>query len=248
MSLHLRQILDRVSRPVYVKTAAEQPYYGDSYPVGTKEQVFVSCLRAADAAPHRLPELMKFAEFWNIEKDVDTAITQLKTATAAIEPSDEHYALVQTFEGQTLRKFAAYDQESTVKAGQAFFEHRNRYPLGWRKQAAARLLAFGDMHQVRWPETIGRYLEKAAGLGFPSADSIRDATIERLNATPPKHRDLSLKYAKAMEELAACPGVRSDDELVKIAIEVTAQYDDHTGLHKRYGDNVSLPEEMLQVR
>ena len=59
------------------------------------------------------------ATFWGIREECDRAVTKLAEWRPAAIP-DSDYALLQSHGGKTVRKYAAYDADSTVAASIAF--------------------------------------------------------------------------------------------------------------------------------
>ncbi len=254
-----------VGCPPYAKTASEQGEtkpcpplaYGDLdgrlYPCHTKEAAFNSCILAADAGVTADVEanLKKLAHFWGISDDVSAAwtkIAELKVKTASPdELGDDEYALVQEHGGKKIRKFAAFDMESTVSAAEAFYSKRHNYPFAWRKEAATRLLKMSSQHAVILPAYIQTYLLKAACVARPTADSVDEGLVQRMNLAHSREDDVMDKVASLLNKVASAPD-DFDSETVGEILALVDEADREVKLAQHYeSGRVTLPEEMLVV-
>jgi len=249
MSTQLHQTLLRFGRPSYVKAASEQPY---REPVGyltkSREDTYLSWCRALqdNAGADVTQKIAEAGVFWGIKADLDHAAAVWKTANATREPSDDEFALVQDYRGSKVRKFAAYDSASTVKAAESFYDHRTKYPYTWRKEAAVTLLRKTAEYKAVLPDYVNTYLHKAAGFGYPTVESVDAAMGSRLGHTGHKHSETTNKLAEVLGMIADNPVLRYNDELVKTAMQVMDQFDHETGVSRHYG-RIPMPEDMIGV-
>lgn len=232
--------------PALLKVASAETQTGFS----TRESTFATFVKTFVEAPNS-PSMLachKYASFWGISEDC--AIAQKKLAewrppTPEAE-AEESYIIREEFNGKPVRKYAAFDQASTSAAAQAFYESRANYPLAWRKMAAARLIKKAEEHSVTLPAFIETYLYKAAGLGYPTADSINSMILDRYSASTKNstHRELFDKLAAALSLLSE-PENRTNMGLVKQAIAALEDYDVECDLTPRYESGVAMPEELI---
>ncbi len=188
-----------------------------------------------------------FCRLWNIENDIKEAEAKLAAHKNPAELTDEAFALVQTHQGQKIRKFASVDATTTVEAAIAFHEHRHQYPYAWRKEAAERLLKAASAHQACLPEYVAIYLTKAAGHASPTTDSIDDVMVSRSSRTPQSMRDLSDAFIGAMDKVATDEAAHQDPEIVDLTLRAIDSYDREVKLAGYYGHGLELPEEMLVI-
>jgi hypothetical protein len=249
MSSQLHQTLLRFGRPAYVKAASEQPYREPvGYPTRSREDTYLSWCRALQdgAGADVTQKIAEAGTFWGIKEDLDHAAKVWKTANETRQPTDDEYALVQEYRGGKVRKFAAYDAESTVKAAEAFYDHRAKYPYAWRKEAATTLLRKAASYKAVLPAYVDTYLHKAAGFGYPTVESIDAAMGSRLGHVGHKHSETTDKLAEVLGMIADSPVLRYNDELVKTAMQIMDQFDHETGVSRHYGA-IPMPEDMIGV-
>lgn len=251
MSAELHRMLAIMGRPAYVKTAAEQPHRerGSDYPINSRESTYLSWCTALSksASTSEMNTIETAGKFWGIHSDLVSAQQKWAEATETRQPVDDDFVVVQEHRGQKVRKFAAYDASSTVKAAESFYDHRIKYPFSWRKEASVRLLQKAAEFKAALPEYIDNYLHKAAGLGFPTNESVERSLSSRMNKVAAKHEEAMNKLATVLGMIADNPALRFNDELVKTALSVMDQFDTETGANRHYGSGVSLPEEMIGV-
>ena len=226
---------------------------GRKYPCHTKTAAFESALLAADdqvTNPEVLSKLAEFASFWGITQDVTESMAKVAATKVSASPdelSDDEYALVQTHNGQKIRKFASFDVESTVAAAEAFYRQRASFPFAWRKTASERLLATAEKHGVILPAFVDTYLKQAACLGRPTADSVDEGYAQRFEVSHKRDDDVMGKLGTVLDAVAKAP--ESFDQ-VKIAavLDVVDGVDREIKLAQHYDTGrVGLPEEMLVV-
>lgn len=266
----LHVLLGVTGRPSYVKAASEQvaedaPVLPQAcadgihgrLPCNSKEATFLSAAKVASARAAGKPYnteteqgIMKFARFWQITDDV--VATQQKIAAAA-EPrtlGSSDFALNEVSQGTVLKKYAAYDGDTTTRAASAFYENRHKYPLPWRQKTAKELIAratrFGVIGEI--PGNVSTYLHKAAGYAFPSQEAIANSLVCRLNRLPGSKKVASEKLAAALGAIADAPHLRYNHELVQDVLTLTDRFDRELKLASHYSDDdVTLPEEMLDL-
>lgn len=262
----LHTLLSIAGRPSYVKHASEQENrdpaaatacadgFGGRFPCTDREQTYVSALKIAAAqadgedVEDALVGIRKFARFWQIGDDVDAALTKLGQHFEPVEIPDDAYALDVEVRGERLRKYAAFNDPSTYRAAEGFYENRFRYPLEWREKVARVLLKRAGEFGTVIPEHINDYLYKAAGFGFPTPESIEAGLIDRLNRLPPNRKEASVKLASALGTIADSPHLRYNHDLVRDVLDITDRFDREMKLAAHYeSGDVSLPEEMLGI-
>lgn len=265
LNLHqLHRIVGVTTCPAYVKTAAEQvdtpscPANGWAdpirrmYPCHTKAATYCSYALAADAneGTDTVEAIRKFASFWGIEQDlgpIDAAVATARRVVSYDEMPDRDFALVQKHAGQTLRKFAAFDGESTFQAACAFATNCWRYPLAWRKQAAVNILARAEKHDVVLPDYALDRLQKSAGFALPSQESLDGMLLDRLNLLGIRHNDAQVKLSSAVEAIGSSP-LCHDHEAVGALLDAVDSFDREFKLAQHYeGGRLALPEDALVV-
>lgn len=184
------------------------------------------------------------AAFWKIADECQEAVRKLGEWRLPDTP-DHVFALVKGDGEGRIRKFASYDKDSTFEAAIAFCDQRPNMPLEWRKEAACRLLARARAHGTELPKYAEDQLHKSACLGYPTEESLEASMVCRINAI--KNTQLNEKLAEAMCGMIDNPSARYDDELVKAAIDMLEGVDVEAGLTDRYGDDISLPEDMIET-
>jgi hypothetical protein len=262
----LHTLLNVAGKPAYVKAAAEQVHhggvdargcadgFGHQYPCTDRESTYVSALKIAAAEADGVDVtdakagLMKFARFWQIEDDVEAALTKVAAHFAEEPIPEDAYALDVEVNGQRLRKFAAYSPMTTVAAATAFYDNRFRYPLEWRQKTAAALIKKAKEYGVEIPQLTRNYLYRAAGLGFPTKTAMEDGLIERLNRLPPNRKVAAEKLASAIGAIADSPHLRYNHDLVRDVLTLTDRFDREMKLAAHYeSGEIGLPEEMLEL-
>lgn len=268
----LHVLLGVTGRPSYVKAASEQvaedaPVLPQAcadgiqgtLPCNSKEATFLSAAKVASARAAGKPYnteteqgIMKFARFWQITDDV---VAAQKKIAAAAEPrtlGSSDFALNEVHQGTTLKKYAAYDGDTTTRAASAFYDNRHKYPLPWRQKTAKELIAratrFGVIGEI--PGNVSTYLHKAAGYAFPSQEAITNSLVCRLNRLPGSKKVASEKLAAALGAIADAPHLRYNHELVQDVLTLTDRFDRELKLAAHYSDaddGVTLPEEMLDL-
>ncbi len=191
-------------------------------------------------------QLADFARLWGIKGEVKTACEALEKArkqASLSELPDADFAMLQPHKGETVRKYAAFDKESTYDSAVAFYDNRHRYPLAWRKQAASELIQRAEKHQTVIPEYVNDYLHKAAGFAVPTQASIEEALVQRLNL---RDGEPTQKLASALDAIAGNSMLRYDSELVTEFLYAMDRHDRETKIASHYGVDLQLPEEMLE--
>lgn len=260
--VQLHELIGIAEKPPYVKAAAEQVQRGapavprscadglqGQYPCDTKEQTWLSAVKLAAAGgdPGITAGIQRFATFWGIEADVTRAQKKIAAHLAAPALRDHDFALVQEHRGEKVRKYAAFDAESTARAADAFHANRHRYPMAWRKTAATELIRRSERFDAVLNPEVNSYLHKAAGFGFPSAEAIENAILDRTGRCQGHLKSAGVKLAEALGAIAAHPDLRYNNDLVRDALEVMDRFDQSTKLAAHYGDDVGLPEEILDL-
>ena len=261
----LHCLMGVAGKPAYVKAASEQEHHAGAaptacadgmmgqYPCDSRESTYVSALKIASAKADGAQtdalesSLMKFAKFWQIEDDVRGALEKVAAHLAPVEIQDSDYMLHETYQGQPIRKFAAYDPTSTIESAEAFFDNRHRYPLAWRQKTARALIKKARENDADIPDHISNYLFKAAGFGFPSQAAIENGLVGRLNHITHTRKTAGEKLAQALGAIADSPALRYNHDLVTDMLEITDRFDREMKLAAFYDSDVDLPEEMLEL-
>lgn len=236
-----------MGREDLVKTASE---LDKDYTFDSRNATFISFLNGIvkGASESQMQSCSDYAKFWQIQEDCDQAAQKLAEYRAP-ELADQAYALLQKEGEHMIRKYAAYDKDSTVKAAMAFYENRAKYPLEWRKTAAARLLARSERYGAHIPEYVETYLHKAAALGFPSPESVSNILTERLNQTDARtDSEMVNKLASVLHDMTENEDLRTDHDFVKTAMSVIEDFDAEVGATSKYGEDYSLPEEIIDSK
>lgn len=237
----LHELLTICGRPSYVKVAAEQPPLAE-IDRDSREGVYLQYVTKL-AANEPVQGLHDLGRFWSISGDLKTAADRWAAHNTTVEPTDDDFALVVQHQGEQIRKFAAYDAPSTVRAANAFYENRCRYPYEWRKVASERLLERQERFGAVIPRGVHSYLVKAAGLAGFTQESLEDAIRARYVATPRAKIAGFTKLAEVLNVVAASPEFRHDREMVDTALRVMDVFDHDLPA----GHTVKLAEESLEV-
>lgn len=237
----LHELLTICGRPSYVKVAADQPP-AEARDQQSREGLYLDYVEKL-AANRPVDGLHDLGRFWGIAGDLKTASDRWAAHNTTVEPSDADFALVVDHDGERIRKFAAYDAPSTVRAANAFYENRCRYPYEWRKTASERLLARQEEFGAIIPEGVRSYLVKAAGLAGFTQDSLEDAIRARYAVTPRTKTAAFTKLAEVLNVIAASPELRHDREMVETTLKVMDVFDHELPS----GHTVKLAEESLEV-
>lgn len=219
------------------------------YPVGSKTACYNSTLLAADsnADSETMERLHKLAAFWGIADKTSEAVRKIAAAKRApAEVTDDDLLVCQEYQGRKVRKFAAFDKDSTVEAAIAFYDNRYRYPYAWRKAAAVRALARAEQYGAHLPEYVERYMTKAAGWGAPTVDAVNDAIVARYAATISEVDRQQLEALQdTLVKVASCPYQRLNEDVIGAVVEGLDAFDAHYKLAAHYGVGLELPEEIL---
>lgn len=242
-TISLEQAFSLIGRKDLTKTASAQ----QDYSFDDRDATLCSFVRALVKEAGALPKCRDMARFWGIQDqcaEVEQKIAGYKPA----ELSDDQYALVKQAGDQTIRKFAAFDRNSTVEAGIALVNQRERYPLSWRKEAALRLLGKAAEYDAPLPEFVQQALHKTAGLAYPTAESAEEMLVSRLNMVKKaEHQEMMSKLASLLEHLIDHQELRYDQSFVKEAVAAIEQVDVEAGLTDCYGQGMLLPEDLLDI-
>jgi len=219
----------------------------EGYSFDSRNATIISCIHACvkHASAEDRRRCTEHARFWGVDNICQSAARKIASWVAP-DLQDDDYALVVDAASAKVRKYAAYDRESTAKAALAFTEQRHGLPLAWRKTAAAKLLSRVDRYGITLPDFVNTYLHKAAGFGYPSASSVEKALLQRI-LIDDEAPEASQKLASVLELMTENPGLRYDDDFVKAAVSTLDLYDQETGLYMKYGEAVDLPEELLDT-
>lgn len=196
--------------------------------------------------------LDRMAGFWNLTSP-NGAVTQLKEAHAKNNEeafqklSNEDFAIAVDYDGHIVRKLPMPNAVSVEKAAEVLYRDRSKYPYSWRKQAARKIIKKAEELQVELEADTEEYLQKAAGFGTTSAQTLSDSLHERAHVLRgyPRFRSASDRLSKYAEEIRT---MKTNTELLDKTAEFIDMIDRQTGLYKKYSyreDNLPTPEEVV---
>lgn len=222
-----------------VKTASAN---GEDYSFSDRDATFCSFVTAhvKHANEAVLQSCREHADFWGIRGKCDAAIEKLSNWQRPERP-DTDFALVRS----GLRKFACYNADSTVEAAIDFHESRAKYPYAWRKEAATQLLARAEQFDANLPAYIETSLQKSAGFGYPTPESVEESLVCRLNQVKQAQDEYGEKLGQLLNHLIDNSDLRHDNDFVKCAMETLEQFDAQLGLTDRYDTDVLYPEDLI---
>lgn len=242
MLLTLTEALSVVGKPALVKQAGMHT----GYSFKTKDATFISYVDAhlKQACAEELADAQKYASFWNILPECQEAMQKIASHTPRDTP-DSVFAMCQPVGDDKIRKYAAFDAESTRNAGIAFYDNRTRYPLSWRTKTAAELINRAQKYGAALPEFVTTYLHKAAGAGYPSEKSVEDILVSRRELVKSANSDETEKLTSFLDMLASDVSLQFNSALVKQAVECLEGFDVACGLTDSYDRGLPLPEELI---
>jgi hypothetical protein len=220
-------------------------------PIHSKSACWMSTLRFFGSAtlddkasPEAAEALLKAAAFWGIQDETQKALQKVGAEIAELEAGlpDSAFALnTQSPDGMAIRLYPAVDPATTMLAADTFAQDAPRYPLEWRRKAAAALREKAAQFNVDLSEEVGDYLEQAAGNGVASSQGLA-ATLRKRASYLSWHR----KTEEAEELLKVASHVEKMEPSVKLSSAVAGlldKVDRAAGLHRLYGSTFSLPEQ-----
>lgn len=224
-----------------IKTASASDK--EEYGYGDRDQTFRSYVAAhVTNSPAEMVKAAEHAQFWGITDKCRQAMEKLSSWRPA-ELSEADYALVKTAaNGVSIKKYAAYDKKSTVKAATAFEDNKHCYPLEWRKEAAVRLLSRAKQYDADLPAYVWEGLHKSAGFGFASPESLERSFTQRMTAVMGNSKTAALapKLGEALEAIEDNPEKLYDLDFIKQAMETLERFDVAAGL-----TDMDLPEDLI---
>jgi len=254
----LNLISQLVELPTFVKSASinnidnlPSDSFADSvsrlFPCHTRQDTWLSYayfIKQANSASkdYFTKVSSKFDEFirlWNLSSDCATIKQELqKQANGLDSLSDADFAIVQTYNGQLYRALPITDETTVAKAAEHLTIYRDKYPVAWRKEAAARILDKATKLKV----TIDNpYITKAAGVNkLASAVDVAAHIMQRVLLA--KKYELSdsqtaiVKYAKNIAD----SGTFNPTEVE----QVVHLFDKGYSLTKEYNRGIPAPEEI----
>lgn len=242
--LPLTDALVHVGRPDLAKTASSR---AEAYTFESRDATTVSFVQALikNANAETVATCREHGRFWGISKQLSDVEQKLATYQPE-NVADTQFALVAEFEGQPVRKYAAHDRQSVAIAARQFYDDRASYPLAWRKTAAARLIGRAERFATVLPDYVETYLYKAAGLGYPTPETLETAYIQRDQMLGVEGREEMAKLGELISVMSSRKDLQQDEEFVKAAIDALADIDQHFGLVDHYANGgVGLPEDIL---
>ena len=211
------------------------------YPVHTKEAVLLSASyffgdNPDDTGPQQVREsLEKAAEFWDVKDEFDG----IKQDLSAVRGQPK-YALDMQIGGAVLRHFPWHDKASLEKTAQDFYDNRLNLPYEARCKTAENLLAAQTETGASFSSNITEYIDRCCGFGLVDSHKAAEALLERSHMLRKQSdkQDAIRKLASIVQELTEC----DDPATTKTAVCAFAAFDEETGLARRYGKGLELPE------
>lgn len=249
--LLFNQIVGALDVPDYVKQAAAQdvtalPPMAFAHPVArtfpchTKASTYLSYAYAAKQAsevPRPVREtLNRFVDNWGIRNDcdeIDRAFT--KTSQSLDSLPDDSFAIVQPQDGKLYRALPINTADNVQKAAAHMLKFMDRYPLGWRCQAAERIVKAAQQHDVQLESD---YFEKAASTTWATPEALASAIRFRVLLT--KRGDFDIAQTQMLKTALALVTAKAGNAAAcEQAIDT---FDRMHDLHKRYGSTLQPPE------
>lgn len=214
------------------------------YPVHTKEAALLSASyffgdHPDDTGPEDVRKsLEKAAEFWDVKEEFDG----IKHDLSAIRAQPK-YALDMTVGGAVLRHFPWHDKESLEKTAQDFYNNRNNLPYEARCKTAENLLAAQKEVKAQFNSDLVEYIDRCCGYGTIDFDKVGESLLERshLLRKQAEHQGAIKKLAHIVQELKCL----TEGATTKTAVCALAAFDEETGLARRYGKGLELPEDEI---
>lgn len=238
-------ILDVVGRPHYLqhhKYASE-----GGYDYQSREGTFISAIRAfvKNAGAEVIDEALSYARFWGVERDVADAQSKIAGLQRGRDLVEQDYALSASApDGKPIRKFAAYNADSTRLAASALFDNRRKLPYEWRKEASTNILARAMQWQAQLPDYLHKALEKSAGYGVPTVEGLWDALDQRATLTHRRYRSELDKLGEFIHMLVG--DEESRYQMVKECHTALDVYDRGVGISQHYlTGQLGLPEDTI---
>lgn len=215
---------------------------GRAYPVHTKEAALLSSAYffADDPEGRANPEtalaLEKAASFWGIEEEFRSICSDLSE-----KRQHPKYALDLELDGAVLRHFPWHDRQSLEKTAQDFVNNRENLPRQARLKTAQNLLAARAAEQAQFEPEVSQAIDRCCGFGLLDHEKAAEALLERshLLRKQSEHQPLIRKLAQVLQLLDDQP------DTLKIAVDAFSAFDEETGLARRYGRGLALPEDQL---
>ncbi len=267
----LHRILSVYPLPDFVKNASQADICGGDdlpphlfaditrrrYPVHSGPATVVSCIffheKRAEINKHQAAmierKLNKAAEYFKVAGYVRRLTEKVAEAITYDETSlpDAVFAIV--FDGTDGTKERHYPLRNIheVKTAAAWLkDHRDELPFLDRRQIADKILTKAAEFGAGLPDH--RYmLEKMAGLGACSGKDAAKLIRTRIYAAGNTHQpsDLQVELEKLAKLCEDSPqAIHHFSSLTKIA-EIVDQFDQETGLHRKYDDVIERPEDVL---
>lgn len=214
------------------------------YPVHTKEAAVLSAAYFFGEFPdetgdkHVAKRLKEAADFWSIRDEFDQMASDLSVAKTTPK-----FALDMTVGGAVLRYFPWHDGPSLEKTAEHFCSNRHNLPYAARQKTAENLMAASEELGVKLAAETADYLDRCCAYGAIDFDKTAEMLLTRAHMLrkQPKHQLAVKKLAQAMAAIKEI----DDADCPKLALDAFAAFDEETGLVRRYGRTLTLPEEQL---
>lgn len=227
--------------------------YGRRFPIHTKTATYISNAQFWERGVVNDKEssevgkrLLEAANFFNImpevQKNILTKIAKQDIINVVEGLPDDAFAIVTETSAGKVRLYPMINDETVKMAGDQFYAERTRLPITWRRQAARNLYKQAQSRNVDFdrPE-VADYIERAAGRGLASADSMAGMLNDRAEELFKRaNSEAGRKLLKLAVELKKYEPTM--EVCVKVA-NLVGELDQTTGLHKKYGSNIALPED-----
>jgi hypothetical protein len=256
--------------PDFVKSASHEELCGDPeslprhlyadakhklYPAHTAAATWMSTVFYLDKQASIKPEdqeliesqLQKSATWFGIAGVIESLKATVKAAgnSDLIKLSNDDFAIVwDTGDGPTERHWPLRNAKETQHAAAHFATYRDDFTFPDRHKIANKIL---DKSLIFGADLEGteEILHQSAGRGTCSARDAADLLHKRALLLQGSQPELSQELEKTAQIIRANPeSARGHDKLLKFA-EILDQADRAGNLHRRYGESVDRPEEIL---
>ena len=231
--------------PAFVKNASvdEDSCPDFSTSVSTFLTYALSLTKAASADEQR--DCWNHVKFWNIEKDCRDFQAKFAKLQQPWLLADNAFCLLK--KEASVRKYAAYDADSTYTAAKSFYENRASYPFAWRNEAAQNLLAKAASYGVTLPEYVDQYLHKAACFGAADPDCLAEAIAIREDVTTAEFSEEMNKVATVLDEMRQHSELRTNMSFLKEAMTLIDTFDQMSNptvplIEEVISNGMTLPE------
>lgn len=212
------------------------------YPMNSKEATVLSYAYALDGGADEptMSQLKKAGDLWGVQLEFEELEQHVKQAS---EPTESvKFACDAEIDGEQVQLFPWHDQETLKAASNRFMAHRSRFPLKVRRQVAAHVVK----HALDLDPMVADYAEKVCGGSTLCPTKLASAIMTRRSYLGREKTKLAAEGVfDQLSEAVDLVLTRPAEEQLKLACEVLEAFDNDTGLARRYGKSLTLPEEAI---